>query len=199
MCGKTRPIAAFAQNPRGLDADVSEALRFVLPVAARRARIGMNHTDHRSVMSGREEIVRLLKEAAASMKTDAKGAVAKLESAYALVRETGDADDTATVAEELARGWTRRRSGARSLYYAAKATKLAPKWKTAWTTLAKTCELVASKIVAEDKQVRARALYDKASTAFKTAATLTKDPEDKRWLLELAADAAKQAKPPRET
>lgn len=129
------------------------------------------------------------------MKSDAKGAVAKLESAYAIARETGDADDTATVAEELARGWARRRSAARSLYYASKATKLAPKWKTAWATLAKTCELVASRTQGDEKQRRARALYDAAASAFKTAAVLTKDPEDKRWLLELAGDAARAARP----
>lgn len=146
--------------------------------------------------STRDEIARLLKEAAASMKGDVKGAVAKLEAAYALARESGDVDDTATVAEELARGWARRRSAARSLYYASKATKLAPKWKTAWTTLAKTCELVASRMNDPHEQRRARVLYRIAATSFKTAATLTKDPEDKRWLLELAGDAARQAKPP---
>jgi len=148
------------------------------------------------LMGAREDIARLLKEAAASMKSDAKGAVAKLESAYSVARESGDVDDTATVAEELARGWARRRSTGRSLYYALKATKLAPTWKTAWTTLAKTCELVASRTQAENKQRRAHALYRAAASAFKSAAALTKDPEDKRWLLELAGDAARQAKPP---
>ncbi len=147
-------------------------------------------------MGAREDIARLMKEAAASMKTDAKGAVAKLESAYAIARASGDADDTATVAEELARGWARRRSAARSLYYACKATKLAPEWKTAWATLAKTCELVATRMRG-DKQVRARALYRASAAAFNKAASLTKDPEDKRWLLELAADAARHAKPPK--
>jgi hypothetical protein len=147
-------------------------------------------------MAGREDIVRLLKEAAASMKTDAKGAVAKLDSAYALAVASGDADDTATVAEECARGWARRKAFGRSLYYASKATKLAPEWKTAWTTLAKTCELVASRTQGDGKQRRAQALYRAASSAFKKAASMTKDPEDKRWLLELAGDAARQAKPP---
>lgn len=148
-------------------------------------------------MGAREDIARLLKEAAAAMKNDAKGAVAKLESAYALARESGDADDTAVVAEELARGWARRRSFARSLYYARKATKLAPKEKSTWTTLAKTCELGASRTGGDHKQRRARSLYAAAATSFKTAATLTKDPEDKRWLLELAGDAARQARPPK--
>jgi hypothetical protein len=148
-------------------------------------------------MGARDDIARLLKEAAASMKTDAKGAVAKLESAYALARGSGDADDTATVAEELARGWARRKSTGRSLYYAIKATKLAPDWKTAWTTLAKTCELVASRTQRADKQRRARALYRAAAAAFTKAATMTKDPEDKRWLQELAGDAARHAKPPK--
>lgn len=148
-------------------------------------------------MADRDDIARLMKEAAASMKSDAKGAVAKLESAYAMARDSGDADDTATVAEELARGWARRKAAGRSLYYALKATKLAPDWKTAWTTLAKTCELVASRTQGEDKQRRARALYRAAASAFTKAASMTKDPEDKRWLQELAGDAAKQAKPPK--
>ena len=147
-------------------------------------------------MGAREDIARLLKEAAASMKSDAKGAVAKLESAYALARESGDADDTAAVAEELARGWARRKSTSRSLYYASRAAKLAPDQKTSWTTLAKLCELAASRTRGDDKQRRARALYRATATAFKRAAALTKDPEDKRWLLELAGDAARQAKPP---
>ena len=60
-------------------------------------------------MGAREDIARLLKEAAASIKSDAKSAVAKLESADA-----------------LARGWARRKSASRSLYYASKASKLAP-------------------------------------------------------------------------
>src|SRR5687767_11793715 len=84
---------------------------------------GIDGVSQRQVglMAARDDIARLLKEAAASMKTDAKGAVAKLESAYAVARESGDADDTATVAEELARGWARRKSTGRSLYYAMKA------------------------------------------------------------------------------
>jgi hypothetical protein len=151
------------------------------------------------LMGAREDIARLLKEAAASMKTDAKGAVAKLEAAYAVARASGDVDDTATVAEELARGWARRKSAGRSLYYASKATKLSPDWKTAWTTLAKTCELVASRTPGEHKQLRARALYRAAAAAFTKAASMTKDPEDKRWLQELAGDAARQAKPPKPT
>lgn len=151
-------------------------------------------------MGAREDIARLLDEAAASMKSDVQGAVAKLESAYALAREIGDANDTAEmssrVAEELARGWARRKSTARSLYYASKATKLAPERKAAWTTLAKTCELVASRTQA-DKRRRAQALFRAAATAFGRAASLTKDAEDKRWLLELAGDAAHQARPPK--
>jgi hypothetical protein len=148
-------------------------------------------------MSALEEIARLMKDAAASMKTDAKGAVAKLESAYALARGTGNPDDSAAVAEELARGWARRKSSSRSLYYAYKATKLSPDQKSAWTTLAKTCELVASRTRGQHHERRARALYRAAATAFDKAASMTKDPEDKRWLKELAGDAARQAKPPK--
>ena len=148
-------------------------------------------------MAARDDIARLLKEAAASMKGDAKGAVAKLESAYALARASGDADDTALVSEELARGWMRRKRSARALYYASRAAKLAPEQKTSWTTLAKTCELVGSRIAArEGVQRRARALYEAAAAAYKRAASMTKDAEDKRWLLELAGDAARAAKPP---
>lgn len=148
-------------------------------------------------MAARDDIARLLKEAAASMKGDAKGAVAKLESAYAIAHGSGDADDTALVAEELARGWGRRKSDAKSLYYATKASELAPGQKTSWTTLAKTCELVASRTRADEKQRRARALYRAASKAFEKAASMTKDAEDKHWLMELARDAAKQSKPPK--
>ncbi|MBX3261011.1 MAG: hypothetical protein KF782_15100 [Labilithrix sp.] len=147
-------------------------------------------------MAAGEDVARLVKEASASMKSDVKGAVAKLELAYASAREAGDADASAVVAEELARGWARRKSTARSLYYASKATKLTPERKAAWATLAKTCELVAARTQAEAKQRRARALYRAAAAAFKKAASLTKDAEDKRWLLELAGDAARQAKPP---
>jgi ribonuclease HI len=150
-------------------------------------------------MGAHDEIARLLKEAATSMKSDVKGAVAKLESAYAIARETGVADDTAVVAEELARGWARRKSTARALYYARKATELSPEAKAAWTTMAKTCELVASRTSGDPKLRRAQALYRGAALAFKKAASLTKDPEDKRWLLELAGDAARQAKPPSAT
>jgi hypothetical protein len=147
-------------------------------------------------MSAHEDIARLLKEAAASMKSDPKSAVAKLQAAYEIASGTGIADDAAVVAEELARGWARRKSAARSLYFARKATKLAPEQKSTWTTLGKTCELVATRTRGDTKQGRARALYRATATAFKKAAKLTKDPEDKYWLMDLARDAAKQAEPP---
>jgi hypothetical protein len=142
-----------------------------------------------------QDIVRLLKEATASMKSDVAGAVAKLESAFALA-SGGDPEDAAFVAEELARGLQRKKAFARSVYFATKATELAPARKAAWTTLAKTCELVASRTRDARKQVRARALYRAAAKAFKKAASLSTDREDKAWLIELAGDAAKQAKPP---
>jgi hypothetical protein len=145
-------------------------------------------------MGDRDDIARLLKEAGGAMKTDPKGAVTKLEAAYAIARASGDADDTATVAEELARGWARRKSWSKSLYFASKAAELSPDWKVAWTTLAKTCELVASRTAGDHKVGRARALYKGAASAFKKAASMTKDPEDRRWLLELAGDASNQAK-----
>ncbi len=55
----------------------------------------------------------------------------------------------------------------------------------------------------ETKKARMMALFKVAAEAFKKAAAMTKDPEDKRWLQELGADAAKQAKgeflpPPRQ-
>ncbi|MFO0672620.1 MAG: hypothetical protein U0235_23905 [Polyangiaceae bacterium] len=139
-----------------------------------------------------QEIARLLDEAAKALKSDAKGAVAKLESAYALARTEGDDEQTAHVAEELARGWSRRKSACRSLHYARKATTLAPAQRTSWTTLAKTCELLATRTPSDRKAARARALFRAAGAAFKKAASLTKDAEDKRWLLELARDAARQ-------
>lgn len=143
----------------------------------------------------RADLGQLVKEASAILKSDAKGAVAKLESAYALACEAGVASETASVAEELSRGWARRRSAAKSLYYATKATELAPDSKSAWTTLAKTCELVGVRTDAPTKRRRAQALFRGAASAFKRAAALAKDPEDKRWLLELARDASRQAKP----
>lgn len=142
-----------------------------------------------------DEIARLLKEAAASMKSDVKGAVAKISTAFGLAQETNDPITIAIVAEELARGWARRKSPSKSLYFAVKATEVAPDRKAAWTTLAKTCELVAAR-QGETKQRRARALYKATATAFKKAASMTKDPEDKRWLQELAGDASRMAKPP---
>lgn len=130
------------------------------------------------------------------MKADVKGAVAKLEAAYELAKGTGVPDDAAVVAEELARGWARKKSAARALYYARKATRLVPEHKSTWTTLAKTCELLATRTRRDDKQRRARALYRAAAQSFKKAAGLAKDPEDRNWLIELARDAAQQAKPP---
>jgi hypothetical protein len=149
---------------------------------------------------------KLIKEAAASIKRDAKGAIAKLEEAYALVQASGNKGDIAFVAEELARAWPRRKSHAKALFYAIKASKLAPEQRTSWTTLAKTCELIANRIRTDKnatKEKRAQALYRETANAFKKAAGMTKDPEDKRWLQELAADATKQSKgevipPPRQ-
>lgn len=145
-------------------------------------------------MGAGESIAQLVDEATVAMKSDARGAVAKLEAAYALARDAGVARDTASVAEELARGWARRKSAARSLHYAIKATVLAPEHKSTWATLGKTCELIALRTDAARKKRRAQALLRGAASAFKKAAALAKDPEDKRWLLELARDAARQAK-----
>lgn len=148
-------------------------------------------------------IAKLIKEANASIKRDAKGAVEKLEEAYVLAKAAGNDEDTAFVAEELARAWPRRKKVARALYYAHKSAKLAPNQRTSWTTLAKTCELVANRQKRETKSKRMMALFRVAADGFKKAASMTKDPEDKRWLQELAADAAKQSRgeflpPPRQ-
>ncbi|MDB4946906.1 MAG: hypothetical protein JWP97_6440 [Labilithrix sp.] len=143
-----------------------------------------------------EDLPRLLKEAAGLLKNDVKGAIAKLDAALALALGSGSEDDAAVVTEELARAWMRRRSPARALRFAQRATELAPEQRASWTTLAKTCELVATRITRADQQRRARALYRAAASAFRKAASMTKDPEDKRWLQELAGDAARQAKPP---
>ncbi len=145
-----------------------------------------------------EDIARLREEATASMKSDAKGAVAKLESAYRLALGASDAADAAEVAEDLARGWARRRSPARAIYFARQATRLAPVRKAAWTTLAKTCELIATQTKGEPRAGRARALFRAAASAFEKAASMTKDREDKLWLLELARDAAKESSPPKD-
>ena len=148
-------------------------------------------------------IVKLIKEAQASIKKDAKGAVDKLEEAYGLAKAAGNDEDTAYVAEELARAWPRRKKSARALYYAIKASKLAPDQRSSWTTLAKTCEFVANRQKRETKPKRMMALFKACAESFKKAAAMTKDPEDKRWLAELASDAAKQARgefipPPRQ-
>jgi hypothetical protein len=147
-------------------------------------------------VTSRDELGSLLKKAAAAMKGDMKGAVGALEQAYELASASGDAEDTAVIAEELARAWARRKSSGRALYYARKSTTLAPAQKATWTTLAKTCELIASRQHARGASTegRARALYRASAHAFKKAASLSKDAEDRRWLLELAGDAAKQGK-----
>lgn len=147
-------------------------------------------------MPDRDAIRRLLKEANVAMKKDVKTAVAKLESAYALAMDGGDADDAAYVAEELSRGWSRRKAFARSLHYARQSTTLAPEQKSSWATLAMTCELIATRTPHDRKGRRARALFRATATSFKKAAALSKDAEDKRWLLELAGDAARQGKEP---
>ena len=151
--------------------------------------------DAKSTASAGKDIARLVQEATSSLKSDIKGAVVKLESAYALARGASDAIGTALVAEELARAWARRKAPARALYYARKSPSLAPERKEAWTTLAKTSELIALRSSGPTKQHRARALYQTAAMAFERAAKLTKDPEDRRWLMELSGDAKRQANP----
>jgi hypothetical protein len=141
-----------------------------------------------------QDLARLLKEAAASMKSDVKGAIAKLHTAYGIADEAGNPADTSVIAEELARAYARRKTSSLALHYARKSTKLSPGERSTWTTLAKTAELVASRTTAEAKSARARALYRAAGRAFEKAAALTKDPEDKRWLLDLARDAARAGK-----
>lgn len=153
---------------------------------------------------GASDIARLLKDAAATMKRDPKSAVATLQEAYAIAEKAGNPGDTAYVAEELAKGWARRKRSSKALYYAVKATELAPNERATWTTYAKTCELVAQRQKRETKARRVMALYQAAATGFKKAASMTKDAEDKNFLLELAKDAAKQGKgevlpPPRQS
>ena len=63
----------------------------------------------------------------------------------------------------------------------------------AWAALGKTCELVALKTDRPGHARRTVALHKGTATAFKKAASLATDREDKNWLLELARDAAKQA------
>jgi hypothetical protein len=143
-------------------------------------------------MSGAENVGSLLREATALLKSDVKAAIVKLEAAYRIASESGVTQHTVEVLEELSRAWARRKLFARSLYCARKATRLVPERKAAWTTLAKTCELLATRTTHESKRARAKALYRAAASAFKKAAELTKDPEDRRWLSELASDAARQ-------
>jgi hypothetical protein len=79
-------------------------------------------------MGAAEDFARLLKEAAASMKGDIAGAIGKLNAAYALAEQVGDAQDVASVAEELARAWARRKSTAKSMYYAIKTNAGCKSW-----------------------------------------------------------------------
>jgi hypothetical protein len=144
-------------------------------------------------MSG-EGVAGLLKQAEGLMKSDLKGALVLLDSALATARQSGSEMDIAMVADELSRAWSRRKSSSRSLYYAVQSTEVAPERKASWCTLAKTCELLAARVRGEDKRQRARLLYRCAAKAFKKAAALGKDPEDKRWLLELARDAEANAR-----
>jgi hypothetical protein len=148
-----------------------------------------------SHMSASASTVKLVETAALLMKSDLAGALEKLTIAYVQAANTSNTEDAGLIAEELARGWTRRKSPARSLYYAYNATELSPERKAAWTTLAKTCELIATRVRGDDKRLRAKVLYRAAGAAFKKAASLTKDPEDRRWLTELARDAARLGKP----
>ncbi len=151
---------------------------------------------NRPLLSTKEEIERALKEATASLKGDIKGATATLERAFALAQKSGTPEDAVIVAEELARVLARRKLDAKAIVYARFASTAAGDRKNGFTTLAKTCELAATRRHAT-KPHGARVLFRAASTAFQRAAALTKDPEDKRWLLELAKDAAKQTQPPK--
>jgi hypothetical protein len=138
------------------------------------------------------ELSRLVDEATQAMKRDLSGAIKLLESAFGKAESD---EDVAAVAEELARAFARRKRASKSLHYARIATKRAPSRKAAWATLAKTAELAATR-TPSTHAARGRALYRASADAFLKASALAKDPEDKRWLLELARDAARQAKSP---
>ncbi len=133
---------------------------------------------------------RLVQEATAILKSDARIAVQKLEEAWALVAPAGGTG-AAVVAEELSRAWARRKSWSRALHWARRATRVAPERKAAWAALGKASELVAIKTDRPGHAQRTRALHRGTATAFKKAASLATDREDKNWLLELARDAAK--------
>ena len=107
-------------------------------------------------MSTREDAARLVKEAMGLMKSDIKGALASLERAHAAAIASGDAATIASVAEELSRGWARKKSPARSIRYAVRATKAAPERKAAWNTLANACRLVATRTRAAKTAARPR-------------------------------------------
>ena len=136
---------------------------------------------------------RLVQEATAILKSDARVAVQKLDEAWTLVQAAGGAG-AAIVAEELSRAWARRKGWARALHWARRATLVAPERKAAWAALGKTCELVALKTDRPGHARRTVALHRATATAFKRAAALATDREDKNWLLELARDAAQRTK-----
>jgi phage tail sheath gpL-like len=133
-------------------------------------------------------ILDLLRDAANLLKREPKAAITRLQEAYALAMGHNDQADNAMIEEELARAWSRRKRQSRAIYFAKRATKSLPTSRSAWATLAKTCELVAMRTAIHNTR-RAAALYHAAARAFTQAATLTKDPEDRRWLQELARDA----------
>jgi hypothetical protein len=135
----------------------------------------------------------LLREAAQRIKRDSKGAIALLHEALERVTAAGDQTRAAQVADELARAWGRRRSPAKQVHYARMSVRLAPERSASWATMAKTCELLATQTPAAHR-ARAKALFRLASGAFTRASECTRDPEDRRWLQELAKDAAQQAR-----
>ncbi|MFO0679420.1 MAG: hypothetical protein U0169_23035 [Polyangiaceae bacterium] len=145
-------------------------------------------------MAETENLPSLMKSAAALMKRDVKEAVVVYERAFHRAVALGVDDDVAFVAETLARAWMRAKSPSRGLRYARVATKRAPEERSGHTTLGNVCELLASNTDTTRKARRARRLYDSAAEAFAKAAALTKDREDRQWLVELSNDAARASK-----
>ena len=93
-------------------------------------------------VTSRDELGALLKKAAAAMKGDLKGG--RRDPRAGLPpgdRPAATPRTRRSSPRSWRRAWARRKSAARSLYYARKSTKLAPMHKATWTTLAKTCEL----------------------------------------------------------
>jgi hypothetical protein len=141
-------------------------------------------------MTAKSGAAKLLADGNSMMKRDVRGAIELFQGALAFATTADDAVHAAEAATLLAHAWGRRKSWAKSVYYARRCVAIAPRAKSSWTTLAKVCELIAARTDDPRKRLRGALLFRLAAKAFREAAARCRDAEDKRWLLELASGAA---------